>query len=79
MPHYKGWKFIDQAIQNKETHWGVTVHDMTDEYDSGKIRKILKFDLHEPPNSVDELGSVSHYFLFNLFKETINDIVKENI
>ena len=79
LPEYKGPNEYENAIKNKETHWGVTVHDMTDEYDSGKIRKILKFDLHEPPNSVDELGSVSHYFLFNLFKETINDIVKENI
>lgn len=76
LPKYKGPNEYDEAIKNKETHWGVTVHDMTEEYDSGNIRKILKFNLHEPPNSVEELGAISHYFLFNLFKETINDFMK---
>ena len=38
------------------------------------IIRILRFDLHEPPKSVEELGAVSHYFLFKLFKETIEDI-----
>ena len=76
LPEYKGPNEYENAIKNKETQWGVTVHDMTEEYDSGNIRKILKFNLHEPPNSVEELGAISHYFLFNLFKETINDFMK---
>ena len=76
LPEYKGPNEYENAIKNKETRWGVTVHDMTEEYDSGNIRKILKFNLHEPPNSVEELGAISHYFLFNLFKETINDFMK---
>ena len=76
LPEYKGPNEYENAIKNKETRWGVTVHDMTEEYDSGNISKILKFNLHEPPNSVEELGAISHYFLFNLFKETINDFMK---
>ena len=47
---------------------------MNEEYDDGKIIQILNFDLHEPPTSRDELGALSHYFLFKLFKETIEDI-----
>jgi len=76
LPEYKGPNEYENAIKNKETQWGVTVHDMTEEYDSGNIRKILKFNLHEPPSSVEELGAISHYFLFNLFKETIHSFMK---
>jgi len=74
LPKYKGPNESDDAIKNKEIHWGVTLHHMNEEYDSGKIIKILNFDLHEPPTSREELGAVSHYFLFKLFKETIEDI-----
>jgi methionyl-tRNA formyltransferase len=74
LPKYKGPTEYEDAIKNKEIHWGVTVHQMNEEYDSGKIIQILNFDLHEPPTSRDELGALSHYFLFKLFKETIEDI-----
>ena len=74
LPEYKGPTEYEDAIENKEIHWGVTHHHMNEENDSGKIIKILKFDLHEPPISRYELGSVSHYFLFKLFKETIEDL-----
>jgi len=76
LPEYKGPNEYQDAITNKEIHWGVTVHQMTEEYDSGKILKLKKIDLHEPPTSVEELGALSHYFLFQLFKETILDICK---
>ncbi len=74
LPKYKGPTELDEAIKNKETNWGVTVHHMDENYDTGKIIKIKKFNLHEPPTSPKELGAVSHYFLFQLFKETILDI-----
>jgi len=47
---------------------------MDENYDTGDIIKIKKIELHEPPTSHEELGAVSHYFLFQLFKETILDI-----
>jgi methionyl-tRNA formyltransferase len=74
LPKYKGPHEHDEAIKNKETHWGVTVHYMDENYDTGPIIKVKQFDLHEPPTSSQELGAVSHYFLFQLFKETISDI-----
>ena len=78
LPEYKGPNEYEMAIENKEVHWGVTVHYMTEEYDKGEIIKVKRFDLHEPPTSVQELGAVSHYFLFHLFKETINEIYNDN-
>ena len=58
--------------------WGVTVHYMGKNYDSGPIIQIKKIGLHEPPTSPQELGALSHYFLFQLFKETVLDIYKGN-
>ena len=52
---------------------------MDENYDTGPIIKVKTFDLHEPPTSTQELGAVSHYFLFNLFKETVLDIYKGNV
>jgi methionyl-tRNA formyltransferase len=74
LPKYKGPNEYSDAIKNKEVNWGVTAHYMTENYDDGKIIKIKNFKLHEPPESISELGAISHYFLFQLFKETINEI-----
>jgi len=77
LPKYKGPTELIEAIRNKETHWGVTVHYMDKEYDMGPIILIKKIELHEPPTSEQELGPISHYFLFHLFKETIKEIYEE--
>jgi methionyl-tRNA formyltransferase len=74
LPKYKGPFEYEQAIKNKETHWGVTVHQMDKNFDSGEIIEIKNFDLHDVPSSIQELGAISHHFLFNLFKETIQKI-----
>jgi len=78
LPKYKGPTELTDAIKNKEINWGVTIHQMNEEYDSGKIIKVKKIKLHEPPTATEELGAVSHYFLFDLFKETILDIYLKN-
>ena len=79
LPKYKGPTEHDEAIKNEETNWGVTVHYMDEDYDTGDIIKIKKFELHEPPTDSKELGAISHYFLFQLFKETIKDIYNEKL
>jgi methionyl-tRNA formyltransferase len=79
LPTYKGPTELDDAIKNKETSWGVTVHFMDEKYDTGPIIKIKEIPLHEPPTSSQELGAISHYFLFQLFKETIKEIYEEKL
>ena len=74
LPKYKGPTELKEAVKNKEMHWGVTVHFMDENYDTGDIIKVKKIELHEPPVSEQELGPISHYFLFQLFKETLMDI-----
>ncbi len=79
LPKYKGPTELENAIKNKEIHWGVTVHHMDEDYDTGSIIQVKQIELHEPPTSEQELGAVSHYFLFELFKETILDIFKQKL
>ena len=79
LPKFKGPHQYINAIESKEMDWGVTVHFMDEEYDTGPIIKLKKIKLHEPPNTIDELGAISHYFLFELFKETILDIYNEKL
>lgn len=74
LPKYKGPNEYNDAINNRELNWGVSLHYMTEEFDSGEIIKTKLIQLHEPPNSVEELGAISHFFLFELFKETILQI-----
>ena len=76
LPKYKGPNEYGDAIKNKEINWGVTAHYMTDKFDEGRIIEIQSISLNEPPTSIDELGAISHYFLFILFKKIISDMVK---
>ena len=79
LPKYKGPTELKEAIKNKETNWGVTVHFMDENYDTGPIIRVKKIKLHEPPILPQELGPISHYFLFQLFKETVMDIFHKKI
>ena len=71
LPKYPGITELDDAIKNREMQWGVTAHYMDKNYDTGQIIRVKEIILHEPPTSPQELGAISHYFLFQLFKETI--------
>ena len=77
LPKYPGITELDDAIKNKEMHWGVTAHYMDKNYDTGQIVRIKEIELHEPPTSPNELGAISHYYLFQLFKETIIEMTKK--
>ena len=78
LPEYRGGSVYEEAIENKETHWGVTLHLMDEHYDTGQIIKRVNIELHEPPLTKEQIGSISHWFMFNLFKQTIEDIYNGN-
>lgn len=73
LPDYKGGDPYTQAVNDKVMKWGCTAHYMNEKYDEGKIIKVLEFPLHEPPLSRDEIGALSHYFNFILFKKIISE------
>jgi len=78
LPKYKGPNELIDGINDKVTQWAVTVHYMDENYDTGKIIKIKKFELDDPPTSIEKFGAISHFHLFNLFKETINELLLKN-
>ena len=71
LPEYPGLTNYSMPIRDGVTRFGVTLHKMTDEIDKGPIIKRIDFDLASPPTSTNELGNIAHYYLFQLFKETI--------
>lgn len=74
LPEYPGLRNYADAIRDKVTEFGVTLHLMTNEVDKGKIIKIKRFKLDSVPVSTNELGCIAHYYLFQLFKETIKEV-----
>jgi folate-dependent phosphoribosylglycinamide formyltransferase PurN len=64
----------ERAIQDRVMRWGVTLHYMDEEYDNGPIIRKVMFDLEEPPLTRDEIGSITHWHMWKLFKSTILDI-----
>lgn len=71
LPEYPGLFNYSKAIRERVTEFGVTLHRMTDEVDQGDILKIKRFRLESSPVNTNELGNITHYYLFQLFKETI--------
>jgi methionyl-tRNA formyltransferase len=74
LPKYHGMQSYADAIQDEVEKYGVTLHRMTEEVDNGPILCIRKFNLHTLPVHTNELGCITHYYLFQLFKETIETL-----
>jgi len=73
---YPGMKNYSEAIKDKVTDYAVTLHKMTNEVDNGPIVKVKHFKLNSVPINSNELGAITHYYLFQLFKETVEELVK---
>lgn len=74
LPDYKGMNCYSFAIRDRVTVFGVTLHVMTRELDSGPTLRIRRFNLDSEPVNTSELGSITHYYLFQLFRETIESL-----
>ena len=68
---YPGFTNYSKPVKDKVREFGVALHQMTSEVDKGPIVKVRKFKLDSIPINSNELGSIVHYHLFQLFKETI--------
>lgn len=74
LPKYRGWKVYEEAIQNKELNWGVSVHVIDEHYDTGPIIQVIKIRLHEPAINKQQIGAIGHWFMYHLFINTIEKI-----
>lgn len=74
LPEYPGPTNYTDAMRDKIRSFSVTLHQMTQEVDRGEIIKQLYFPLRSIPTHASELGVICHYYLFQLFKETIESL-----
>lgn len=74
LPEYEGANNYSDAIRDGVWKYAVTLHRMTMNLDRGEIIKRIDFPLQSIPVSTNELGSIAHYYLFQLFKETIESL-----
>ena len=72
LPKYPGLSNYAAPVRDKVIDFGVSLHIMTNEVDDGPILEVEKFALNSAPVNSNELGTISHYYLFQLFKKTIN-------
>jgi methionyl-tRNA formyltransferase len=78
LPEYKGGDPYTQAVKDKVMKWAVTAHYMNEKYDEGKIIRVKRFPLHDPPQTREEIGALAHYFNFELFKELMAEMAKDS-
>lgn len=76
LPRYPSIGSYAKAIRDKVTRFGVTLHRMTEEIDKGPVLVVKEFMLDSVPVNTNELGAITHYHLFQLFKETIKKLEK---
>jgi methionyl-tRNA formyltransferase len=63
---------LKDIADGKLHNWGVSLHLIEKNIDRGAVLTVLNFPLRSIPVDISELGDISHYFLFQLFKETID-------
>ena len=76
LPRYKGNGVYSRAIKECVFTWAVSLHHMTMIIDEGELIDKIEFELVTNPTSTNEIGSISHYYLFQLFKKTIESFVE---
>ena len=74
LPKYPGLMNYAKPVYDKVKEYGVTLHKMTEVFDKGPIIKVKKFKLDSIPTNTNELGCIAHYYLFQLFKETVEKL-----
>ena len=78
LPELKGGDPFTIGINNKSIGWGVTAHYMDENYDTGKIIKVNRFNLKNVPKTRHDIGSQAYPKLFELFKEIMPTLISSD-
>ena len=76
LPKYKGLNAIKRAYLNQEKEYGITIHYVNEEVDSGKIIAQEKIDFDETDN-FDIIEKKIHSLEHKLYPQVIEKILKE--
>lgn len=75
LPEYRDWGNYARGLHDlkvgKIKDWGVSLHVIDEGIDSGTVLRVLTVPLMSIPVDNHELGDIGHYYLFQLFKQTV--------
>lgn len=75
LPTYGDWgnyaRGLHDLKRGKLKEWGVSLFVVDKGIDSGTVLRVLNIPLMSVPVEAQELGDIGHYYLFQLFKQTI--------
>lgn len=70
LPEYPGRNLCYHAIMDNASHFGATIHFMDENFDTGKIIEVLRFEI-EPHFTAGDLSVISRQLLVALFEKYI--------
>jgi len=71
LPEFRGVSPYTFGIYENLSYWGVSVHFVDPEFDTGDIIKVEKFDINLTKETAFSLEQKSQEYLLKIFKETI--------
>ena len=77
LPEFRGVSPYSFGILEDFPYWGVTAHFIDEEFDTGDIIKVKKFDVDLKMETSWSLEQKSQVYLFELFKEIIKTVLED--
>ena len=71
LPKYRGVRPINWALKNGETEHGVTIHELTEEFDQGPILSQVIFPIYPDFDEVIDVFNRSMVYGYLLFQDTM--------
>ena len=75
LPDYKGFGGVNFAILDELKEWGVSVHWMTPELDSGPIVAVHRFPINPETETALSLDILAQNKLFELYMDTVHRLL----
>jgi len=74
LPDFKGVFDYNFAIYENLHSWGVSAHYVNEDFDSGDIIRVFRFDIDPKKETTFSLEQKSQQFLYHLFESVIDNI-----
>jgi len=79
LPDYRGMGGVyNFAIYRNLSEWGVSAHFVDEDFDTGDLIKVMKFNIDSSKETAFSLSQKSHDYLVILFKEVIDMVSKDS-
>ena len=78
LPYFGGWAFYNVAIIEDVVSYGPTCHYMDEDFDTGPILKVDRFEVDASRETAVSLERKTQISMLNLFKEVVG-MVEQNI